>query len=189
MSRSRFELVANVCSVVNNYAKIYFVHVFYWKRINIVWKHFQWESFNCLINLRIFRYPNYVTKNNCDNFPVSGLSRILDDQISLFYGVFFYEITRNGTIVVFTNTQNWQYWHYCQLVFPEICSFLLYLHYMMLVNVKLDINGSKRITFEDYEIHCSLAILTFLYYGEFVKTSNILVFRLEPYSVRSGNIV
>ena len=42
---------------------------------------------------------------------------------------------------------------------------------MMLVNVKLDINGSKRITFEDYEIHCSLAILAFLYYGEFVKTS------------------
>ena len=44
-------------------------------------------------------------------------------------------------------------------VFPEICSFLLYLHYMMLVNVKLDVNGSKRITFEDYEIHCSCSFL------------------------------
>ena len=84
MNRSRFELVANVCSVVNTYAKIYFVHVFYWKRINIVWKYFQCELFNCLISLRIFIYPNYVTKNNSDNVPVSGLSRILGDQISLF---------------------------------------------------------------------------------------------------------
>ena len=40
-------------------------------------------------------------------------------------------------------------------VLQEICSFLLYLHYMMLVNVKVDINESKGITFEDYEIHCS----------------------------------
>ena len=38
-------------------------------------------------------------------------------------------------------------------VFLDICSFLLYLHYMVLINVKLDINGSKRITFEDYEIY------------------------------------
>ena len=39
---------------------------------------------------------------------------------------------------IFTNTQNWQYWH---CVFPYICSFVLDLHHMMLVNVKLDVSG------------------------------------------------
>ena len=33
-------------------------------------------------------------------------------------------------------------------VFPYICSFKLYLHYMMLENVKLDISGNSRIKFE-----------------------------------------
>ena len=33
-------------------------------------------------------------------------------------------------------------------VFSYICSFFLYLQRMMLVNMKLDINGCKRITFQ-----------------------------------------
>ena len=44
-------------------------------------------------------------------------------------------------------------------VFSKIYSFLLHLHYMMLVNVNLDISGSKRITFEYYKLHCSCSFL------------------------------
>ena len=40
-------------------------------------------------------------------------------------------------IDIFTNTQSW----------PYICSFLHYLHHMMLVNVELDINWYKKIKF------------------------------------------
>ena len=32
-------------------------------------------------------------------------------------------------------------------VFPYLCSFLLYWHHMMLINVKLDITGFNSITF------------------------------------------
>ena len=35
-------------------------------------------------------------------------------------------------------------------VFPYICSFLLYLHQLMLVNVKLEIKGCRRIIFQGY---------------------------------------
>ena len=39
------------------------------------------------------------------------------------------------------------YWHYCQLYIPKylVSFFKLYLHHMVLLNVKLDINGHKRI--------------------------------------------
>ena len=64
-----------------------------------------------------------------------------------------------------------------KFLFPYICSFLLYLHYMMLINVKLDITGHKRITFQSSRLHWSssflkLTIFVFLYCGEFVKTSS-----------------
>ena len=36
----------------------------------------------------------------------------------------------------------------CILVFPHICSFLPYLHHMILVNRKLDVSGYKCITFQ-----------------------------------------
>ena len=53
----------------------------------------------------------------------------------------------------FTNGQNWQYWHYCQLCIPIYCSFLLYLQHMVLVNMKLDISGCSRITFQGCRLH------------------------------------
>ena len=34
-------------------------------------------------------------------------------------------------------------------VFPYICSFFLYLHQLILVNVKLEIKGHMRITFSE----------------------------------------
>ena len=40
-------------------------------------------------------------------------------------------------------------------VFTYICSFFLYLHYMMLVNIKLDVNGCNRITFQGRILHWS----------------------------------
>ena len=49
----------------------------------------------------------------------------------------------------FTKAQNWHYWHYCQLCIQ----FLLYLHHMMLVNVKLDVSGHKRIRFQCCRLH------------------------------------
>ena len=41
-------------------------------------------------------------------------------------------------------------------VFPYTCSFLLYLEHMMLVNMKLDINDCKRITFQG----CRLGLMS-----------------------------
>ena len=43
--------------------------------------------------------------------------------------------------------------------FPYICSFLLNLQYMMLVNMKLDISGCNRITFQGNWIHWSGSFL------------------------------
>ena len=74
-----------------------------------------------------------------------------------------------GTFSFSTNTQNWQ------------CSFLLYLRHMMLVNVKSDVSGYKRIAFQGCRLYWSilflmvqlkqLAISIFLYCAEFVKNS------------------
>ena len=48
-------------------------------------------------------------------------------------------------------TGQWEY-----LFIPVcICSFLLYFHHMMLVNVKLNISFSKRITFQGSRLHWS----------------------------------
>ena len=58
----------------------------------------------------------------------------------------------NGPFEFFTNTQSWQCWHYCQNLFLHVCSFLHYLHQLMLVNVKLKINGYMRITFKGYTL-------------------------------------
>ena len=49
-------------------------------------------------------------------------------------------------IEIFINAQNWQYWNCCQLCIPIYLPFL-YLHYIILVNVKLDVSGFKK---EDY---------------------------------------
>ena len=38
-------------------------------------------------------------------------------------------------------------------VFPYICTFLPYLHHMVLVNVKLDVSGYKRSIFQGCIIH------------------------------------
>ena len=40
-------------------------------------------------------------------------------------------------------------------IFPRICSLLLNFDHMMLVNMKLDVNGFKRITFQGYKLHWS----------------------------------
>ena len=44
-------------------------------------------------------------------------------------------------------------------VFPEIRGFLLYLQYLLLVNIKLDIIGCKRIKFEYYILDYSCSFL------------------------------
>ena len=69
----------------------------------------------------------------------------------------------------FTNTQEWQYCHYCKLctVFPYICSSLHYLHQMMLANVNLIVSECKRIIVNSKK----LAILAFSYCRKFVKNS------------------
>ena len=68
-------------------------------------------------------------------------------------------------------------------IFLYISSFLLYLHQLMLVNVKLEIKGWMRITFHGYiyiyilldklilngTAKMKLAMLAFLYCREFVK--------------------
>ena len=68
-------------------------------------------------------------------------------------------------------------------VFTYICSFLLYIQHMMLVNVKLDISGNFRITFQDHKnsfvqffsngkAKMKSTILAFWCCGEFVKNSS-----------------
>ena len=58
-------------------------------------------------------------------------------------------------------------------LFPYICSFLHYLHLLMLVNVKLDTSWYKRNA--DLILNgtpkTEVAILAFLHCGEFVKNS------------------
>ena len=44
-------------------------------------------------------------------------------------------------------------------LFPNICSFPLCLHHMMLVNVKLGISGSMRTVFEGCRFHCFSSFL------------------------------
>ena len=73
----------------------------------------------------------------------SGI-RSTSGRYASYWNVFLYS-TLQMSIGFFTNTQSWQYWHYCQLCIPYIYSFLLYFHHMMLANVKLIINGNKRI--------------------------------------------
>ena len=51
---------------------------------------------------------------------------------------------KNGNIGIIVN-----------FVFSYICSFLLYLKHIILVNVKLDTCGDKRITFQGCELYWS----------------------------------
>ena len=44
-------------------------------------------------------------------------------------------------------------------VFPYVCSFLLYLQHVMLVNAILNISGYNRITFKGYRLHWSSSFL------------------------------
>ena len=48
---------------------------------------------------------------------------------------------------------------YANIVFPEISSFLPYLHQMISVNKKLDVHGHERITFQGYRFHWSISFL------------------------------
>ena len=41
------------------------------------------------------------------------------------------------------------------IICPHICSFLLNLQHMMLLNVKLDMSGCNRITFQGCSLHWS----------------------------------
>ena len=59
---------------------------------------------------------------------------------------------------VFTNTQIWQYYHYCQLCISLYFQFH-YLHHMMLVNVKLHVRGCKRIIIKGCRLHYSSSFL------------------------------
>ena len=73
-------------------------------------------------------------------------------------------------------------------VFPYICSFLLYLYCMVLVNVKLDVSRNERITFQGCrlywsrylsmaQLNCSWQyILAFLYCAELAKNSITIVY-------------
>ena len=75
----------------------------------------------------------------------------------------------------FTNTQIWQcIGNIGSFVFPYIYIFFHYFNHMILVKVKLDVSGYKRIIFQDCEPHSYLSflkvILTFLCCEEFVKT-------------------
>ena len=65
------------------------------------------------------------------------------------------------------------------LIVPYICSFLLYLYYFTLVNVKLDVHEdyilklqiSLVLFISNGKAKTKLVILAFLYCGEFVKNS------------------
>ena len=76
-------------------------------------------------------------------------------------------------------------------MFPYICSFLLYSNHIVLVNAKRDITGYERITFQGWILRwyrksqvaktakTQMAILSFLYCEEFVKTYNdIFILRI-----------
>ena len=54
----------------------------------------------------------------------------------------FSQTHKIGNITIFAN-----------FVFPYICSFLLYLQHMMLVNMKLDISWCNRITFQGCKLY------------------------------------
>ena len=40
-------------------------------------------------------------------------------------------------------------------IYSHICSFLLYFDHMMLVNVKVNVSGYRRITFQGFKCHWS----------------------------------
>ena len=59
----------------------------------------------------------------------------------------------------FTNTQNGQYWYYCQLCIPRYLQFPALFPLNMLVNVTLDITGYKQIIFQDWRLRWSFPFL------------------------------
>ena len=59
-----------------------------------------------------------------------------------------------------TNTQNWQYWYYCQLCIPIYLQFPSFLHHIMLVNVVLEVCGCKRIIFAGCKLYWHSKFLT-----------------------------
>ena len=77
----------------------------------------------------------------------------------------FSQIHKIGNIGITTN-----------FVFPYICSVLLCLQHLMLVNMKLDISGSNWISFQGYKLHWSSSFLkaqpkqSCQNCGEFAKT-------------------
>ena len=105
-------------------------------------------------------------------------------QVSISFYFLLWKIifmTRQTHAYVITNTQNGQYWHYCQFCIHRNLQFssLFALHDASKCKIRY-INGSKRITFEDYEIHCFCSFLmaklkqSWQYCGEFVKTPLVL---------------
>ena len=62
---------------------------------------------------------------------------------------------------VFTNTQNWQYWHYCQLCIHIHLQFTsLFVPYDLSIDyVNLDASGYKRVIFQGCILHWSSSFL------------------------------
>ena len=84
-------------------------------------------------------------------------------------------------------------------VLPYICSSHLYLHHVLLVDVKLDVSGYKlQIIFQSCIVHCSSfffsngtakTILAFLYCGEFVKNCSVDHQKLELLETKSFDLL
>ena len=102
------------------------------------------------------------------------------------------EVSPNRQNTLNYHVTNWGFHKCTELVilaltptfYSYICSFLLYLHYMILVNVKSDVSGCKRISFQgsnfigiDYHFNVTakmkLAKLSSFYLWEFLKTFNV----------------
>ena len=83
-----------------------------------------------------------------------GHARILHSHARIECG---YHLRRpKQRLDIFTNTHRiGNIGILANFLFRYICSFLLYFHIMMLVNVKLDINWHKRITFQGCKLHWS----------------------------------
>ena len=95
---------------------------------------------------------------NMNIVKMDGLDKIW--QRSSCHQKFSPQLPKTLTVIVNRDFREHKIGIIANFVFPYFCSFLLYLHHLMLVNVELDISGFWTIKFQGYRLCLSCSFLT-----------------------------
>ena len=84
-----------------------------------------------------------------------------------------------------TNTQSWQYWHYCQLCVPVHLQFSSLFASTDISKCEIRVQGAyEDYIFFNFRARTKLAMLAFLHCGEIVKISTYVVMIMKSSCVR-----